>query len=94
MIKEVDDSGTGSIGMHSFFHIFRMGRSGELEEGSGLYNLYAQIDNIDVAKEGVAGAAGFFEAKVKGGCQAECGTGGRNGNIDGFRLGGAQKARG
>ena len=70
MIKEVDDSGTGSIGMHSFFHIFRMGRSGELEEGSGLYNLYAQIDNIDVAKEGVAGAAGFFEAKVRGGCEA------------------------
>ena len=67
MIKEVDDSGCGSIDIYSFFHIFRMGRSGELTQGSGLFNLYAQISEIDVAKEGVQGAAGFFEAKVRRG---------------------------
>ena len=65
MIKEVDDTGSGAIDMYGFFHIFRMGRSGELSQDSGLFNLYAQISEIDVAKEGVAGAAGFFEAKVR-----------------------------
>jgi len=65
MIKEVDDSETGAIDIYSFFHIFRMGRSGELTQDSGLFSLYAQISEIDVAKEGVAGAAGFFEAKAK-----------------------------
>ena len=64
MLKEVNDS-TETIDIYEFFHIFRMGRSGDLTEGSGLYNLYAQISEIDVAKEGVASAADFFEAKVR-----------------------------
>jgi len=44
--------------------IFRKARAGELPEGSGLYEVYRLMDEIDVNKEGVLGAKTFFEAKV------------------------------
>jgi len=66
MIKEVEEEGKpGNISLRGFLLIFRKGRAGELEEGSGLKELYEQLNEIDVAKEGVAGAASFFETKMK-----------------------------
>lgn len=47
-----------------FLLIFRKAAAGELEEGSGLYDLYANLTEIDVDKEGVKGAKNFFQAKV------------------------------
>jgi hypothetical protein len=66
MIKEVEEEGRpGNISLRGFLLIFRKGRAGELEAGSGLHDLYEQLSEIDVSKEGVAGAASFFESKVK-----------------------------
>jgi len=66
MIKEVEEEeNPGSISLRGFLLIFRKGRAGELAEGSGLKDLYEQMAEIDVAKEGVAGAASFFETKMK-----------------------------
>lgn len=47
-----------------FLIIFRKAAAGELVEDSGLYELYSNMDEIDVDSEGVKGAAGFFESKV------------------------------
>ena len=47
-----------------FLLIFRKAAAGELEEGSGLLDLYANVTEIDVDKEGVKGAKNFFQAKV------------------------------
>ena len=47
-----------------FLLIFRKAAAGELEEGSGLLELYSNISEIDVDKEGVKGAKNFFQAKV------------------------------
>jgi len=47
-----------------FLLIFRKSRAGEIAEGSGLYDLYRTMHEIDVDKEGVKGAKNFFEAKV------------------------------
>ena len=47
-----------------FLLIFRKAAAGELAQDSGLYELYQQVEEIDVDKEGVKGAATFFEAKV------------------------------
>ena len=64
MVSEVDDTGRGEIDIHCFFHIFRMGRLGELSKGSALSNLYTHISEVNVASDGVLGAAEFFETKV------------------------------
>ena len=47
-----------------FLLIFRKAAAGELEEGSGLLELYSNISEIDVDKEGVKGAKNFFQTKV------------------------------
>lgn len=47
-----------------FLLIFRKAAAGDLEEGSGLFDLYANLTEIDVDKEGVKGAKNFFKAKV------------------------------
>ena len=47
-----------------FLLIFRKAAAGELEESSGLLDLYANITEIDVDKEGVKGAQNFFQSKV------------------------------
>jgi hypothetical protein len=44
--------------------IFRKAAAGELAQDSGLFQLYTQMNEIDVDKEGVKGAKSFFEAKV------------------------------
>lgn len=48
-----------------FLIIFRKAAAGELAEDSGLFELYKNMDEIDVDSEGVKGAAGFFESKVR-----------------------------
>ncbi|XP_069114251.1 EF-hand domain-containing protein D2 homolog isoform X2 [Argopecten irradians] len=65
MIKEVDEDNDGKISFREFLLIFRKARAGELEEGSGLFNLYQNLDEVDVDKEGVKGAKNFFEAKIE-----------------------------
>lgn len=47
-----------------FLLIFRKAAAGELEEDSGLSDLYRNVSEIDVDKEGVKGAKNFFTAKV------------------------------
>jgi len=44
--------------------IFRKAAAGELAEDSGLADLYRNVSEIDVDKEGVKGAKNFFTAKV------------------------------
>jgi len=66
MIKEVEEEeNPGNISLRGFLLIFRKGRAGELAEGSGLRDLFEQMNEVDVSKEGVAGAASFFENKMK-----------------------------
>jgi len=66
MIKEVEEEeNPGNISLRGFLLIFRKGRAGELAEGSGLRDLFEQMAEVDVSKEGVAGAASFFENKMK-----------------------------
>jgi hypothetical protein len=48
-----------------FLLIFRKAAAGELEEGSGLMDLYSNMTEIDVDAEGVKGAKNFFQAKVR-----------------------------
>ena len=50
--------------LFQFLLIFRKAAAGELAQDSGLYELYANVEEIDVDKEGVKGAKNFFEAKV------------------------------
>ncbi len=49
---------------YQFLMIFRKAINGDLKEDSGLKQLYSQIMEIDVGKEGVKGAKSFFEAQV------------------------------
>ncbi|KAK7475913.1 hypothetical protein BaRGS_00032802 [Batillaria attramentaria] len=65
MIKEVDEDNDGKISFREFLLIFRKAAAGELEEGSGLMDLYANMEEIDVDKEGVKGAKNFFQAKIE-----------------------------
>jgi hypothetical protein len=46
-----------------FLLIFRKAASGELQN-EGLQEVYRQMHEVDVDKEGVKGAKNFFEAKV------------------------------
>ena len=48
-----------------FLLIFRKALAGELDEDSGLFDIYRIVTEIDVQKEGVKGAKNFFEAKVR-----------------------------
>lgn len=48
-----------------FLLIFRKAAAEELNTDSGLYELYQNVWEIDVDKEGVKGAKNFFEAKVR-----------------------------
>ena len=49
-----------------FLLIFRKAAAGEFQEDSGLFEIYRQMSEIDVDKEGVKGAKNFFQAKVSG----------------------------
>ncbi|XP_067658847.1 EF-hand domain-containing protein D2-like [Haliotis asinina] len=65
MINEVDEDKDSKISYREFLLIFRKAAAGELDEGSGLYELYANVSEIDVDETGVRGAKDFFEAKIK-----------------------------
>ncbi|XP_046559216.1 EF-hand domain-containing protein D2-like [Haliotis rubra] len=65
MINEVDEDKDSKISFREFLLIFRKAAAGELDEGSGLYELYANVSEIDVDETGVLGAKDFFEAKIK-----------------------------
>ncbi|KAL4221288.1 EF-hand domain-containing protein D2 [Mactra antiquata] len=65
MIKEVDEDNDGKISFREFLLIFRKAAAGELEEDSGLCELYRNVSEIDVDKEGVKGAKNFFTAKIE-----------------------------
>ncbi|XP_045163251.2 EF-hand domain-containing protein D2-like [Mercenaria mercenaria] len=65
MIKEVDEDHDGKISFREFLLIFRKAAAGELEEDSGLCELYRNVSEIDVDKEGVKGAKNFFTAKIE-----------------------------
>ncbi|KAK3087728.1 hypothetical protein FSP39_009734 [Pinctada imbricata] len=65
MIKEVDEDHDDKINFREFLLIFRKAAAGELVEGSGLMDLYSNMDEIDVDKEGVKGAKNFFQAKIE-----------------------------
>ncbi|KAH3821276.1 EF-hand domain-containing protein D2-like [Dreissena polymorpha] len=65
MIKEVDEDFDGKISFREFLLIFRKAAAGELAEDSGLADLYRNVSEIDVDKEGVKGAKNFFTAKIE-----------------------------
>ena len=50
--------------MFQFLLIFRKAKAGELDNCSGLLDLYSQLNEIDVDEVGVGGASKFFQAKV------------------------------
>jgi Ca2+-binding EF-hand superfamily protein len=64
MIREVDEDHDNKISFREFLLIFRKAAAGELSEDSGLYQIYQQLEEVDVDKEGVKGAKNFFEAKI------------------------------
>jgi len=64
MIREVDEDKDNRISFREFLLIFRKAMAGEFPEGSGLYDIYRLMTEIDVDKEGVKGAKNFFEAKI------------------------------
>uniref|UniRef100_A0A1I7XBX9 EF-hand domain-containing protein n=1 Tax=Heterorhabditis bacteriophora TaxID=37862 RepID=A0A1I7XBX9_HETBA len=62
IIKKVDEDGDGKISMREFFLIFRISAQGQL----GCSEVFQQLaQSVDVAKEGVLGAANFFQAKIE-----------------------------
>ncbi|XP_052714919.1 EF-hand domain-containing protein D2-like [Crassostrea angulata] len=65
MIKEVDEDHDDKINFREFLLIFRKANAGELEAGSGLMDLFENMTEIDVEKEGVKGAKNFFQAKIE-----------------------------
>ncbi|XP_059154847.1 EF-hand domain-containing protein D2-like [Physella acuta] len=65
MIKEVDEDLDDKICFREFLLIFRKAAAGELDENSGLYDLYKNMEEIDVDAEGVKGAKNFFQAKIQ-----------------------------
>jgi len=65
MIKEVDEDQDDKISFREFLMIFRKAAAGELAEDSGLFDLYKNMDEIDVDVEGVKGAKNFFQSKIE-----------------------------
>jgi len=64
MIREVDEDNDNKISFREFLLIFRKAKAGELENCSGLLDLYTQLNEIDVDEVGVGGASKFFQAKI------------------------------
>ncbi|KAK6047755.1 EF hand [Cooperia oncophora] len=61
IIRQVDEDKDGKISLREFFLIFRLAAQNQLG-CSQVFQLLA--DSVDVSKEGVLGAASFFQAKV------------------------------
>ncbi|GMT13323.1 hypothetical protein PFISCL1PPCAC_4620 [Pristionchus fissidentatus] len=62
IIKKVDEDQDGKVSLREFLLIFRYAAGGELGLSSEVFKQLA--DSIDVTKEGVHGAAEFFQAKI------------------------------
>ncbi|CAB54442.2 EF-hand domain-containing protein [Caenorhabditis elegans] len=62
LIKKVDEDQDGKISQREFFLIFRLAASGELSCSEVFKTL---AESVDVSKEGVLGAANFFQAKIE-----------------------------
>ncbi|GMR36149.1 hypothetical protein PMAYCL1PPCAC_06344, partial [Pristionchus mayeri] len=62
IIKKVDEDQDGKVSMREFLLIFRYAAGGELGLSSEVFKQLA--DSVDVTKEGVHGAAEFFQAKI------------------------------
>ncbi|PAV73051.1 hypothetical protein WR25_13467 [Diploscapter pachys] len=62
IIQKVDEDQDQKISLREFFLIFRLAAKGEL----GCSEVFQQLaDSVDVTKEGVLGAANFFQAKIE-----------------------------
>ncbi|KHN85432.1 EF-hand domain-containing protein D1 [Toxocara canis] len=61
ILKLVDEDHDGKVSLREFLLIFRYAATGQLS-CSEVFNELAQ--SVDVTKEGVQGAAGFFQAKI------------------------------
>ncbi|GMS83884.1 hypothetical protein PENTCL1PPCAC_6059, partial [Pristionchus entomophagus] len=62
IIKKVDEDQDGKVSVREFLLIFRYAAGGELGLSSEVFKQLA--DSVDVTKEGVHGAAEFFQAKI------------------------------
>uniref|UniRef100_A0A1I7UIT7 EF-hand domain-containing protein n=1 Tax=Caenorhabditis tropicalis TaxID=1561998 RepID=A0A1I7UIT7_9PELO len=62
LIKKVDEDQDGKISQREFLLIFRLAASGELSCSEVFKTL---AESVDVSKEGVLGAANFFQAKIE-----------------------------
>ncbi|CAI2345693.1 unnamed protein product [Caenorhabditis sp. 36 PRJEB53466] len=62
LIKKVDEDQDGKISQREFLLIFRLAATGELSCSEVFKTL---ADSVDVSKEGVLGAANFFQAKIE-----------------------------
>ncbi|UMM18218.1 hypothetical protein L5515_014383 [Caenorhabditis briggsae] len=62
LIKKVDEDQDGKISQREFLLIFRLAASGELACSEVFKTL---AESVDVSKEGVLGAANFFQAKIE-----------------------------
>ncbi|WKX97029.1 hypothetical protein Q1695_013014 [Nippostrongylus brasiliensis] len=62
IIRRVDEDRDGKISLREFFLIFRLSAQNQL----GCSEVFQQLaDSVDVSKEGVLGAASFFQAKIE-----------------------------
>uniref|UniRef100_A0A158PBM7 EF-hand domain-containing protein n=1 Tax=Angiostrongylus cantonensis TaxID=6313 RepID=A0A158PBM7_ANGCA len=62
IIRKVDEDQDGKISLREFFLIFRLAAQNQL----GCSEVFQKLaDSIDVSKEGVLGAASFFQAKIE-----------------------------
>ncbi|EYC41847.1 hypothetical protein Y032_0553g3356 [Ancylostoma ceylanicum] len=62
IIRKVDEDQDGKISLREFFLIFRLAAQNQLG-CSEVFQILA--DSVDVSKEGVLGAANFFQAKIE-----------------------------
>uniref|UniRef100_A0A7I4Y8D6 Protein piccolo n=1 Tax=Haemonchus contortus TaxID=6289 RepID=A0A7I4Y8D6_HAECO len=62
IIRQVDEDKDGKISLREFFLIFRLAAQNQL----GCSQVFQMLaDSVDVSKEGVLGAASFFQAKIE-----------------------------
>ncbi|CAD6192520.1 unnamed protein product [Caenorhabditis auriculariae] len=62
LIKKVDEDQDGKVSQREFLLIFRLAARGELSCSEVFQTL---AESVDVTKEGVLGAANFFQAKIE-----------------------------
>ncbi|CAJ0606052.1 unnamed protein product [Cylicocyclus nassatus] len=62
IIRKVDEDKDNKISLREFFLIFRLAAQNQLGCSEVFQTL---VDSVDVTKEGVLGAASFFQAKIE-----------------------------